>query len=60
MVKLLLDSGAEGNYRSIHTDWTSLVIAVAEKHESTLALLIKAGANVHLTNCLDINADPNL
>lgn len=50
MVQLLLDHGAEVNYRSIQNDWTSLMIAVAEKHESTLALLIKAGANVNLPN----------
>lgn len=50
MVKLLLDKGAEVNYRSIRNDWTPLMIAVAEKHESTSVLLIKAGADVNLPN----------
>lgn len=50
MVSLLLAHGAEVNYQSIANDWTPLMIAVAEKHASTAALLIQAGANVNLTN----------
>ena len=54
MVTLLLDKGAEVNYRSLYNDWTPLMIAVAEKHVSTAALLIQAGANVNLANERDV------
>lgn len=50
IVTLLLEKGADVNYQSKYNGWTPLMIAVAEKHESTASLLIKAGANVNLAN----------